>query len=83
MCVGEMISVDKVLCFFKCEDFFFFINVGYLLFNILTVRTRHVIHLKGADVKGSCPCLPNPKHPLRREMFYYPNRDLSDGEKRR
>lgn len=24
MCVGEMISVDKVLCFFKCEDFFFY-----------------------------------------------------------
>lgn len=76
-----MISGDfKVLCFSKCEDF---INLGYLLFNALAVRTRRVIHVKGADVKGSRPGLPNPKHPLRREMFYYPNRDLSDGEKRR
>lgn len=76
-----MISVDLKYC--ASSSVRIFINLGYLLFNVLTVRTRHVIHLKGADVKGSCPCLPNPKHPLRREMFYYPNRDLSDGEKRR
>lgn len=81
MCVGEMISVDLKCC--ASSSVRIFISLGYLLFNSLTVRTRHVIHLKGADVKGSCPCLPHPKHPLRREMFYYPNRDLSDGEKRR